>query len=135
MNINKLIVAVDRIQASEVKGYHRIGLGSVKVSTSIGWKNIKVKVPARLNITDKVEDGVRLYTAKLVFRTCEEMFDCEKQVYRCKTASGNYILIGSDTRPYPITTVNDSHPDNMTDSQLIEVSVDYTSPVRIPYIY
>ena len=134
MNINKLIIAVDRIHASKLDGYKRIGVTRVNVSNSIGWKNIPVKVPARLNISYKSVDGVRLCTAKLVFQTCEEIVDFERQVYRCKTAEGFYMLIGSDTRPYPITTVNDTHPDNMTDSQLSEVSVDYTTPTHIPYI-
>ena len=55
-------------------------------------------------------------------------------MYRCKAANGRYYLIGTNDRPYPISTVTQNHPDNMTDNQLDEVTVNYTSSNKIPYI-
>ncbi|MBO5058009.1 MAG: hypothetical protein J6C05_08920 [Prevotella sp.] len=99
------------------------------------WHNIPIKVPAKLTISDKIDNGVRMYTVKLVFRTCERPQDIERQVYRCHCANSFFYVVGGPGRPYTITTVTDDHPDNFTDSQLYEVTVNWTSPHKIvPYI-
>ena len=134
MNSPKNVIGIDRLQSGSIVGLRKLSSTSVAISSSNSWKNIPIKVPARLTISDKVDDGVRLHTAQLVFRTCEEPQEIERMVYRCKTADGKYFLIGNNDRPYPVTTVNDNHPDNMTDSQLYEVTVNYTSAEKIPYI-
>lgn len=128
------IIAIDRVHVDSLIGFGRISTSRVMVSSSISWKEIAIQIPARLTISDKIEDGVRIHTAQLVFRTCEEVDTRERQVYRCKTADGRYYLIGTDSRPYPVTTVSEPHPDNMTDSQLNEVTVTYQSAQRIPLV-
>ncbi len=134
MNSPKNVIGIDRLQSGSIVGLRKLSSSSVAISSSNSWKNIPIKVPARLTISDKVDYGVRLHTAQLVFRTCDEPQEIERMVYRCKTADGKYFLIGNNDRPYPVTTVNDNHPDNMTDSQLYEVTVNYTSAEKIPYI-
>lgn len=134
MNSPKNVIGIDRLQSGSIIGLRKLSMSCVSVSSVNSWKSIPIKVPARLTISDKIDDGVRLYTAQLVFRTCEEPIDIERMVYRCKTADGRYYLIGNNDRPYPVTTVNDTHPDNMRDSQLYEVNVNYTSACKIPYI-
>lgn len=134
MNTLRNIIAIDRISAGAIVGIRRLSTSSVQVSALTPWESIPIKVPARLTISDKIEDGVRIYTAQLVFRTCEDFGDRDRKVYRCKTADGRYYLIGSNDRPYPVTNVNEPHPDNMTDSQLNEVTVSYSSASKIPYI-
>ena len=134
MNSPKNVIGIDRLQSGSIVGLRKLSSTSVAISSSNSWKNIPIKVPARLTISDKVDDGVRLHTAQLVLRTCDEPQETERMVYRCKTADGKYFLIGNNDRPYPVTTVNDNHPDNMTDSQLYEVTVNYTSAEKIPYI-
>lgn len=134
MNSPRNIIAIDRVSAGAIVGLRRLSTSSVHVSSLTPWESIPIKVPARLTISDKIEDGVRIYTAQLVFRTCEEPGDRRRMVYRCKTADGRYYLIGTNDRPYPITTLAMSLPDNMTDNQLDEVTVSYTSNNKIPYI-
>lgn len=134
MNTPRNIIAIDRIQAGAIIGLRKISKSSVTVSSSTPWESVPIKVPARLTISDKIENGVRLYTAQLVFRTCEEPGDMERMVYRCKAADGKYYLIGTNDRPYPVSNQTDNHPDNMTDSQLYEVSVSYSSNGKIPYM-
>ncbi len=134
MNSPRNVIGIDRLQSGSIVGLRKLSASCVSVSSVNSWESIPIKVPARLTISDKIDDGVRLYTAQLVFRTCEEPIDIERMVYRCKTADGRYYLIGNNDRPYPVTTVNDTHPDNMRDSQLYEVNVNYTSACKIPYI-
>lgn len=128
------IIRVDRVRVSSITGYIRVGESSARVGSDIPWNVIPIKVPAKLSISDKIEDGVRLHTAQLVFRTCEDAGDLERWAYRCYTADGRTLLIGTSERPYPVGIVTQNHPDNMTDSQLDEVTVSYTSASRIPYI-
>ena len=134
MNTLRNITSIDRLRAGDIVGLRQASAFSVHVSTATPWEKIPIKIPARLTISDKIEDGVRLHTAQLVFRTCAEPGDRGRQVYRCKTADGRYYLIGTNERPYPISTVTMNHPDNMTDSQLNEVNVSYTSASEIPFI-
>jgi len=134
MNTPRNVIAIDRVPVSSLLGYKRTGVNKVKIDANTSWQSLPVKVPARLTINDKIDNGVRIYTAQLVFRSCEELTDLERWVYRCKTANGKYYLIGTDKRPYPVGTVTSNHPDNMTDNQLSEVTVTYTSCNQIPYI-
>lgn len=135
MNSPRNIIAIDRTPVTSIVGFQWTGRNSVKMDAATPWQSLTIKVPARLTISDKIEDGVRLYTAQLVFKICsEELDDWKRQAYRCHTADGKQVLIGSDERPYPVATVNDPRPDNMTDSQLCEVTVNYTSASEIPYI-
>ncbi len=134
MNSPRNIIAIDRLRAGEIIGLHKLSDSCVAVSSATPWVSIPIKVPAKLTVSEKIEEGVRLYTAQLVFRTCEEPGDRGRQVYRCKTADGRFYLIGTNDRPYPVSTVTTNHPDNMTDNQLDEVTVTWTSARKIPYI-
>ncbi len=135
MNSTRNVIAIDRIPVSSIVGFQRIGRNSVKMNDATPWQSLTIKVPARLTITDKIEDGVRLYTAQLVFKVCQDdLGDWNRQAYRCHTADGRQVLIGSNDRPYPVAIVNDPRPDNMADSQLCEVTVNFTSACQIPYI-
>lgn len=135
MNSPRNVIAIDRTPVTSIVGFQRTGRNSVKMDAATPWQSLTIKVPARLTITDKIEGGVRLYTAQLVFKVCQDgLGDWNRQAFRCHTADGRQVLIGSDERPYPVATVNDTRPDNMTDSQLCEVTVNYTSASQIPYI-
>lgn len=134
MNTPRNIIAIDRVPVSSLLGFQRTGVNSVKIDANTPWQSLSIKVPARLTISDKIDDGVRIYTAQLVFRSCGEFNDLGRWAYRCKTAEGKYYLVGTDERPYPVGTVTTNHPDNMTDNQLSEVTVSYTSGSPIPYI-
>lgn len=134
MNIIRHIIAVDRVSACNIVDLRSVAVDRVTLSEATRWENLKIKVPARLTLSNKIDNGVRIYSAKLTFRTCEEFENLDRYVYRCKTTNGKFILIGSDERPYPITTTSEDHPENFSDSQLNEVSVSYNSKDRFPYI-
>lgn len=134
MKSTRHIVRIDHTSSASLTGLRRISTASVNLSESTPWEQLPVKVPARLTISDKIEDGVRLHTAQLIFRTCEDVDSRERMVYRATCADGRQYLIGTNDRPYPITNVSEAHADNMTDNQLQEVTVSYTSAARIPYI-
>ena len=134
MKKTRSIIAVSRCRADELAGLQAVDASHVVLSDATPWSAIEIQVPARLTISEKMDSGVRLYNAQLVFRTCEEPGEHGRWVYRCLTADGSYILIGTDGRPFPVTTVTDNHPDNMTDSQLFEMTASFSSARKVQYI-
>lgn len=99
------------------------------------WQEVKCAKPVKLEITDKVEDGQRLYTHKLVYRTCEEDIDVDTHyAYLVTDIESRRYLIGSSQRPFPTITVAESHPDSLTSSSLTEVSVQWLAKRKAPKI-
>lgn len=134
MNRHRTIVKIYTVPVTELAGVRKSGIDSVTISTSVPLTELQIRVPARLTLSDAKVDGVRMYSAQLVFRTCEDMKDVERMAYVCETANGESYLIGDSVRPYPVTTTNQVLPDNVTDSQLTEVTVNYSSRRKVPLI-
>lgn len=130
----KIITEVDRVPVTSLRGLARISKTSVRLPSGISWEPIAIKPHAQLSISDKVEENNTVWTAKLVFKTCEELGDRERCAYRCRLSNGQYRLIGSDERPYPIASVQESMPESVTDNQLNEVTVNWSSTHFIPNI-
>ena len=130
----QIITAVDRIPVTSLVGMSRAMKTGVKLPSGISWQSLKIKPHAQLSISDKVEDKNTVWTAKLVFKTCEEFGDRGRWAYRCRLLDGRYRLVGSDERPYPVASVLENMPENVTDNQLNEVTVNWQSARFIPYI-
>lgn len=130
----QIITAVDRIPVTSLVGISRVSIEEVKLPSGISWQPLTIKPHAHLSISDKVEDKSTVWTAKLVFKTCEEFGERGRWAYRCKLMDGRYRLIGSDERPYPIASVLENMPEDVTDNQLNEVTVNWLSARFIPYI-
>lgn len=130
----KIITAVDRIPVTSLQGMTRISKTSVRLPSGICWEPLAIKPHAQLTISDKVEDKNTIWTAKLLFKTCEEFVNLDMYAYRCRLSNGQYRLIGSDERPYPVASLTDSMPENITDNQLNEITVSWSSPRFIPNI-
>ena len=128
----KNVIAVYRVQCSSLKGMTRSW--NVVSLPDIDWDIIDIHVPAKLSIINKVEDGNNVWQTQLTFRTCESLDVREHYAYRASLANGQHYLIGGYDRPYPVTTVSEIHPENLTDSQLNEVTVTLSSRSRIPVI-
>ena len=130
----KLVSEVSRIPVASLQGMKRISKTEVKIPSGISWQPLKIKPHAQLSISDKKEDRNTVWTAKLVFKTCEELSNNERYAYLCRLSNGQYRLIGTDERPYPVASVVESMPENVTDNQLNEVTVNWQSPHFIPTI-
>jgi len=130
----QIITAVDRIPVTSLVGMSRVSKTGVKLPYGINWQPLAIKPHAQLSISDKVEDKNTVWTVKLVFKTCEEFGDRGHWAYRCKLVDGSYRLIGTDERPYPVASVLENMPENVTDNQLNEVTVNWQSAHFIPYI-
>lgn len=129
-----LVTAVERTYYHNLEGMRYFGQTGVILPVGIVWSPLPVKVPCSLIISDKNEDNNTLYTAKLVFRTCQDIVDRKHYVYRCRLADGRYRLLGSDERPFAIMSVTENMPERITDSQLNEVTVSYSTNRFIPVV-
>ena len=130
----KIITAVERIPVTSLSGMKRLSETTVRLPYGISWIPLAVKPHAQLTISDKAEDKNTVWTAKLVFKTCEEIAERNHWAYRCRLIDGRYRLIGTDERPYPVTSVSESIPERVTENQLSEVTVTWNSDQYIPYI-
>jgi hypothetical protein len=130
----QIITAIDRIPVTSLVGMSRVSKTGVKLLYGINWQPLTIKPHAQLSISDKVEDKNTVWTVKLVFKTCEEFGDRGRWAYRCKLVDGSYRLIGTDERPYPVASVLENMPENVTENQLNEVTVNWQSAHFIPYI-
>lgn len=127
MRTEKLVIGVDRVKATELKGMVRVGIALAKLPEDIPWEPVPIKVPCSLSVTDKQIDKNTIYTATLKFKTCEELADRQKYAWRLRLLDGACKLLGSDERPYCVMEVSDTAPDVVTDNQLSEVTVTYHS--------
>lgn len=129
----KVVKSVERTFYSNLTGLYKTGINAVKIPNA-EWKQIKIKTPASLIITDKEENKNTLYSAQLKFLTCEEFIDKDRYVWRVTLADGTAYLLGTDERPFATMSAQINMPDNFKDNQLIEVTVTYNSSYNIPFI-
>lgn len=87
-----------------------------------------------MSVTEKTEDGVKLYTASVKVLTAEKLLSWGRLAFRVHVQDGTCRLVGSGGRPYPVISRQENFPDSVKDNQLDEVSISYTSPLPIPYI-
>lgn len=133
MKLIKNVVAVDVCQASVLDGMSRSKINVVSIP-SVNWNPVPINVPAKLSIINKVEAKNTIFTSTLVFRTCEDFSYRGHLCFRVRLANGQQLLIGTSDRPYCVVSVNDTIPDNLTDSQLQEVTITLTSSKKPPQI-
>lgn len=99
------------------------------------WPKVKCQKPAKLEITDKLEDGVRLYTHKLTLRLPDDDLDTSvPYAYLVTDLESNKYLIGVGDRPYPIINMSDIHPDSLGSSTFIEATIQWTYTRKAPKI-
>ena len=132
MNLVKIVIGVDVIEASSLDGMNIVRKGVVSLPSNLSWVPVRIQVPAKLTIINKVDDKNTAWTTTLQFRTCEDCSGRKHACYRVHLSDGRKLLIGSSSRPFPVTVTNDSMPDNVTDSQLQEVTVTLTSKNKPP---
>lgn len=135
MKMIKIVTAVERTPATILQEMTRISKTEVRIPSGVSWETLKIKPHAQLTLSNKKEDGNTVWTAKLVFKTCEEFSSIERYAFRCRLSDGRYCLIGTNERPYPVVNVVISMPENVTENQLTEVTVNWQSPQFVPYIH
>lgn len=134
MNFLKNVIAIDRVPCNLLTGVFRKSASEVTIPQSIPWEELCILTPAKLSYNNKVENKITVWQSQLVFKTREEKDWTGNWAYRLTLVDGQKLLLGDGIRPYPVTLMNQNLPDNLSDSQLTEVTVTYNSRWRIAII-
>ena len=119
------VIAVYRVQCSDVD----------RVDTDPYFdfgSELNTIVPAKLSINNKVVNKNILWEYKLDFRSCQDLQVDGHWAYVLKLANGKWLTLGTKDRPYPVTVSSKLLPDNLSDSQLWEVSVSWSNKAQAP---
>ena len=119
------VIAVYRVQCSDVD----------RVDTDPYFdfgSELNTIVPAKLSINNKVVNKNVLWEYKLDFRSCQDLQVDGHWAYVLKLANGKWLTLGTKDRPYPVTVSSKLLPDNLSDSQLWEVSVSWSNKAQTP---
>lgn len=129
------ITKVQRVPVSELPFETLTGNKTFPIPGSDKWPKVKCQRPAKLEITDKLEDGVRKYTHKLTLRFPDDNLDTSvTYAYLVTDLESNKYLIGVGDRPYPVITMSDVHPDSYGSSTMIEATITWTYTRKAPKI-
>ena len=129
------ITKVQRIPVSELPFETLTCNKTFSVLGSDKWPVVKCQKPAKLEITDKIEDGVRIYTHKLILRLSDDDLDISvPYAYLVTDLDSNKYLIGVRDRPYPVINMSDIHPDSLGSSTLVEATILWTYTRKAPKI-
>ena len=128
------ITKVQRVPVSELPFETLTCNKTFSIPGSEKWPKVKCQRPAKLEITDKLEDGVRLYTHKLTLRLPDDLDTSVPYAYLVTDLESNKYLIGVGDRPYPIINMSDIHPDSLGSSTFIEATIQWTYTRKAPKI-
>lgn len=79
---------------------------------------------------DKIENKVRIHTTKLTALLPERLDVGNKKLcFRVTTVSGEQFLIGTDKRPFPIVTFNETYPDSPSAKCGSTMTVTYSNTI------
>ena len=128
---SKKVIAVSRILVTALPEVKRTGNNTVNIAPGAEWENLHIEVPATLTISSKIEKHCLLHNAKLVFRNCSPYYEDSVFVYMVTLANGDKMLIGDNDRPYATAETKFISSSSSSNSELLEVSISYSSSKEI----
>ena len=112
---------------------HQISSDTVRVVLS-ALTEIPVQPFPKLEISEKIEGGQRIYSAKLTLKTTDDtLYSLYHKVFYALDINGMVWILGSQTRPYPIVSRSVSLPESAQDNQLNSFQIDYMTILPILY--
>lgn len=127
MNKVRIITKVERTLCNNLNGLLRAGINSIKLPEGIQWDEVVCREHASLSTTEKVDDKVPVFGSTLKFYTCQDIQDHKNYAYRLRFADGSHLLLGTERRPFPVMTVQDSMPEKPSDNSWTEITVTWSS--------
>lgn len=129
------ITRIQRIETSKLPFSALLGHKTFVLPDNLEWEDVRFLRPAKLEITDKYDEKVRIYTHKLIYRTCEDEVELTGiYAYLLTDIDDRRYLVGIPSRPYPTITLSEVHPDSYASSTLTEVTVQWVAPRKAPRI-
>lgn len=126
------VIAVHRIQCLALADVQVLTMADLVDMIVEHGEAVRIVTPAKLTINNKVVDKNMLWDYSLVFKSYGQLTVRGHWVYALGLADGSWMVVGSKKRPYPITTSSLVLPDNLSDSQLLEVTVTWQDCTELP---
>ncbi len=116
------------IEAISLSGMKIVSPVSCRFENVPQFTEINTKSIADVRIEDVVENNIRKFTTTLQFSTCDKTPSTSRRLaYRLTTVDNSTYIIGTSSRPYPVSTESNPFPDKPTESILKKVTVKWTS--------
>ena len=113
MNELHYINQVEYCEAKELASMVVVKKKYVLVPTPDVFIKLEIVGLASVEIADKIENKVRLFTSKLaVFLPDRLEVGNRKLCFRLRSITGEYFILGSASRPYALLSFTDSRPDS-----------------------
>lgn len=124
------VVSVERTPCKNVNVVYA-GFNAI-LQSSPEWESLEIEIPASMSIDQEYKNCELFQKITLRFRTCSEVRTQNRRyAYRVRTADGRTYIIGSSSRPYPITRVTETSSDNVAsqESPSVEVTLSDIKPL------
>lgn len=97
------------------------------------WQTVCTVGLGTLEVSDELTDGCRLFTTRLTYTTPQRPAPvAEPQAYRLTLADGRQLVVGVPMRPYPLTTITDTHEGKASGAAACQVKVEMKNAMYGP---
>ena len=98
------------------------------VGEPMPWQELPIVGLASLEVTDEVENGVRIYTSKLTATLCKSFLHPKRpSAFRLTDVQGKQYLLGTAKSPYPLISQALSCTTDSSKGSTTILSINYLS--------
>lgn len=92
------------------------------------WQELPLVGLASLEVTDEVENGVRIYTSKLTATLCKPFLHPKRPfAFRLTDVQGRQYVLGIVQLPFPLVTQTDNIPDTPSSATAYHLTIQHTA--------
>lgn len=103
---------------------------AVQGSLYLPFNALALATLAKLEVSETLTDGESIYTSKLTAPLCKPFLIPRQPIaLRLDLTDGTRLLLGTASRPYPLTTLALTHPDQPADQSAQTLTVEWQSPL------
>lgn len=125
------ITKIETIAAKSLNGLSHPCQFGAKIPASAQFTIINTKGLPNCEISEKIDNGVRQFTTKLTFKTCDRLDITGTPIaFRFTSTDGNAYLVGRPQAPYPVLTLQETFPSSHTESSLNVYTLTWTDTVK-----
>lgn len=134
MNMIKYINKVEEIDAENLASSTFFSKG-VKLADGLPFVQLCTVGLSTFEISDKVEFKNRIFQHTLTVKLAERFVSSNRKIcFRLTAVDGSQYMLGSDVRPYPVITQNDSHPSDAGQSCAVMLEATWKSTGFYPVL-
>lgn len=98
------------------------------VGEPMPWQELPLVGLASLEVSDEVEDGVRIYTSKLNATLCKSFLHPKRpSAFRLTDVQGNQYLLGTAYKPFPLVAIITNTSTNEAERTVTVLSANWVS--------